>query len=171
MRLLAAAVMLAVTPACAHAATPRFEGRACKPPRGHRIADCRVAKHGAPDLSRSAFYALRDQEVTISARIEGLSPNSAAGGARDWPLLDSLGQPMGRLRASDAGRFELVALDGTPFYASRVNVGAAAARRAQTSRRALRCFRSSPPARPRAARRASSTAPRWTGRRCQGARR
>jgi len=123
MRLLAAAAMLlAVTPACAHAATPRFEGRACKPPRGHRIADCRVAKHGAPDLSRSAFYALRDQEVTISARIEGLAPNPAAGGARDWPLLDSLGQPMGRLRASDAGRFELVALDGTPFYASRVNV-------------------------------------------------
>jgi len=122
MRLLAAAMLLAVTPACAHAATPRFEVRACKPPRGHRIADCRVAKHGAPDLSRSAFHALRDQEVTISARIEGLAPNPAAGGARDWPLLDSLGQPMGRLRAGDAGRFELVALDGTPFYASRVNV-------------------------------------------------
>jgi len=101
---------------------PRFEGRICKPPHAHHIADCRVARHGTPDLSRSAFYALRDAEVTISERIDSLARNPAAGGARDWPIVDSLGKPMGRLRASDAGRFELVALDGTTFYASRVNV-------------------------------------------------
>jgi hypothetical protein len=48
-----------------------------------------------------------------ASRIDSLAPNPAAGGARDWPIVDSLGKPMGRLRASDAGRFELVALDGT----------------------------------------------------------
>jgi hypothetical protein len=116
-------VMLAVLPATAASApAPRFEGRACKPPQAHRIADCRLAKHGTPDLSRGAFYALRDQEVTISARIEGLAPNPAAEGRRDWPLVDSLAQPMGRLRASDAGRVELVALDGSAFRVQRVNV-------------------------------------------------
>jgi hypothetical protein len=120
--LLASCLLLTALTASALAATPRFEGRPCKPPSAHHIADCRVAKHGTPDLSRSAFYALRDQEVTISARIDGLAPNPAVGGARDWPLVDSLGQPMGRLRATDAGRFTLVALDGTSYYASRVNV-------------------------------------------------
>jgi hypothetical protein len=117
------AVLLAVLPAAAASApAPRFEGRACKPPRGHRIADCRLAKHGTPDLSRSAFHALRDQEVTISARIDSLAPNPAAEGRREWPLVDSLAQPMGRLRASDTGRFELVALNGSAFYATRVNI-------------------------------------------------
>ncbi len=122
MRLLVAAlVALATLPAATASGRP-FEGRRCTPPAGHRIADCRVARHGTPDLSRAAYHALRDQEVTISVRIAGLAPNPAAAGARDWPLLDSLGQPMGRLRASDAGRFELVALDGRAFYAPRVNI-------------------------------------------------
>ena len=116
-------LLLAVLPAAAASApAPRFEGRVCKPPAGHRIADCRLGKHRTPDLSRAAFYALRDQEVTISVRIDGLAPNPAAAGARDWRLLDSLGQPMGRVRASAAGRFELVAFDGRAFYASRVNI-------------------------------------------------
>jgi hypothetical protein len=104
-------------------AAPRgFEGRTCTPPKGHRIADCRVARHGAPDLSRAAWRALRGAEVTISRRIDGLAPNPAAGGARDWPLVDSLAQPMGRLRLDEHGRFVLHGLDGTAFRATRVNV-------------------------------------------------
>ena len=110
--------------AAAVAAAPKrgFEGRACTPPKGHKIADCRLARHGTPDLSRAAWRALRNAEVTISKRFDALAPNPAAGGARSWPLIDSLAQPMGRLEMTDAGRFMLVALDGTPYRATTVNV-------------------------------------------------
>ena len=45
--------------------------------------------------------------MTISERFDALAPNPAAGGARSWPLIDSLAQPMGRLEMNDAGRFML----------------------------------------------------------------
>ena len=127
MRLSTAAILLstvaaASTAAIAASSSAGFEGRRCTPPSGHRIADCRLARHGTPDLSRAAWRALRDAEVTISKRIDGLAPNPAAGSARSWPLIDSLAQPMGRLEMTDAGRFMLVALNGTVFRATTVNV-------------------------------------------------
>jgi len=126
MRLLLLTVLLsaaaAATTAAAAVAPRAFEGRRCTPPQGHRIADCRVARHGTPDLSRAAWRALRGAEVTISRRIDGLAPNPDAGGARVWPLIDSLAQLMGRLEQDDEGRFVLRALDGTPYRATRVNV-------------------------------------------------
>ena len=125
MRLFLTTIVLAAVAvaATAVAAAPRgFEGRTCTPPKGHKIADCRVGRHGTPDLSRAAWRALRDAEVTISERFDALAPNPAAGGARSWPLIDSLAQPMGRLETDAAGRFVLVALDGTAFRATTVNV-------------------------------------------------
>src|SRR5215217_3903693 len=116
MRPLVAVVLLltALPVAGAGAATPRFEGRACKPPHGHRVTDCRIARHGTPDLSRAAYRALRDEEVTISVRIADLAPNPAAGGTRSWPLADSLGQQIGALE-SDAGRFTVVGSGGARY--------------------------------------------------------
>jgi len=125
--------------ATAVAAKGGFEGRRCTPPKGHKIADCRLARHGTPDLSRAAWRALRKTEVTISERFDALAPNPAAGGARSWPLIDSLAQAMGRLEMSDAGRFMLGALDGTEYRATTVNVrghGCAASAR-QSARFAL----------------------------------
>ncbi len=117
-------VLAAATAGAASAATTstRFEGRRCTPPQGHRIADCRVARHGTPDLSRAAWRALRNAEVTISRRFDSLAPNPAAGGARSWPLIDSLAQPMGRLETDEAGRFRLISLTGTAYRATTVNV-------------------------------------------------
>jgi hypothetical protein len=136
MRLLLASLLLAAPAATAAAAVTSFEGRRCTPPHGHAIADCRLARHGTPDLSRAAWRALRDREVTISKRVDGLAPNPAAGGARSWPLIDSLAQPMGRLETDDAGRFRLVALDGTGYRATTVNVrGHGCAASARQSRR------------------------------------
>jgi hypothetical protein len=88
----------------ASASAPGFEGRRCTPPSGHRIADCRLGRHGTPDLSRAAWRALRGAEVTISVKIEAIAPNRAAGGARRWPLVDSLAQPMGWLETRGDGR-------------------------------------------------------------------
>lgn len=110
-----------------------FEGRRCTPPSGHRIADCRVGEHGTPDLSRAAWRALRGAEVTVSDRIHDLAPNPSAGSTRSWPLVDSLGEPMGRLHYA-AGRFTLRALDGTAYRASSVRMrgrGCAASLRQQ----------------------------------------
>jgi hypothetical protein len=101
----------ALAPVAASAAG--FEGRRCTPPSGHRIADCRVGRHGIPDLSRAAWRALRGAEVTISVKIDTIAPNPAAGGARSWPLVDSLAQPMGRLETRADGRgLVLRAFDG-----------------------------------------------------------
>ena len=63
--------------------------------------------------------------MTISKRFDLLARNPAAGSAgsaRDWPLIDSLAQPIGRLQMTDAGRFRLLALDGTAYSATTVNV-------------------------------------------------
>ena len=94
LALLAALAVGAAAPAPAAAAG--FEGRRCTPPSGHRIADCRLGRHGTPDLSRAAWRALRGEEVTVGVKIASIAPNFAAGGARSWPLVDSLAQPMGR---------------------------------------------------------------------------
>jgi len=123
-RLAAALLVLVLAPACAGAVTlaaPGFHGRRCTPPSGYRIADCRLAEHGTPDLSRAAWRALYGEEVTISAPIDGVAPNPAGGGATAWPLVDSLGQPIGALEET-AGRLMLVALDGTAYHATQVNV-------------------------------------------------
>jgi len=125
MRLLLTTILLAaiaVTATAAMAAPSGFEGRRCTPPKGHTIADCRVGRHGTPDLSRAAWRALRNAEVTVSERFDVLAPNPEAGGDRSWPLIDSLAQPMGRLEMTDTGRFALVALDGTTYRATTVNV-------------------------------------------------
>ena len=72
--LLACATAGALEPAPASAAG--FEGRRCTPPSGHRIADCRVGRHGIPDLSRAAWRALRGAEAT--ARSMAREPASMA---------------------------------------------------------------------------------------------
>jgi hypothetical protein len=114
---------LALAAAAAPAASGAFEGRACTPPRGYRIADCRTARHGTPDLSRAAWRALRGAEVTFSEQIDGLAPNpAAADGAREWPLLDSLGQPLGRLIAGGQRPFTVVGTDGTGYRVTSVRV-------------------------------------------------
>ncbi len=113
------AVLSAATAAGAHAS---YKGRACTPPTGHRIADCRTARHGTPDLSRAAFRALRNQEVTFSERVDDLAPNPAAGGATTWPLIDSLGQPIGRLVAGGERPFTVFGPDETPYRVTSVRV-------------------------------------------------
>ena len=55
--------------AAAPAKAPRFEGRVCKPPSGHHIADCRIARRGTPDLSRAAWRALRGKEVSVDVKV------------------------------------------------------------------------------------------------------
>ena len=99
-----------------------FEGRKCTPPTGYRIADCRTARHGTPDLSRAAWRALRGAEVTFSERIDALAGNPAAGGAPEWPLLDSLGQPLGRLVSGGVRPFTVVGLDGASYRVTSVRV-------------------------------------------------
>jgi hypothetical protein len=125
MTLRRAAVLLALTLAagCAAAtAAATYKGRACTPPAGHRIADCRTGVHGTPDLSRAAFRALRGAEVTFSERIDDLAPNPAAAGAREWPLIDSLGQPIGRLISGGARPFTVIGSDATAYRVTSVRV-------------------------------------------------
>jgi hypothetical protein len=127
MTLPRAAILLVLTVAAAFAAAGAtygagYKGRACTPPTGHRIADCRTAAHGTPDLSRAAWQALRGAEVTFSEQIDDLVANPAAGGAAAWPLLDSLGQPLGRLISAGERRFTVVGSDGTSYRVTSVRV-------------------------------------------------
>ena len=58
-------------------------------------------------------------------RIYSLAPNPSLGQATRWPLIDSLGQPMGQLQQSDAtGKFQLTvrSLQGRYFHATSVRV-------------------------------------------------
>jgi hypothetical protein len=75
--LVARAAVAAAAPAAvpAPASAAGFEGRRCTPPSGHRIADCRVGRHGIPDLSRAAWRALRGAELTIGVKVDGIAPN------------------------------------------------------------------------------------------------
>ncbi len=107
---LAVAASASAAPA---AKAPRFEGRVCKPPSGHHIADCRVARRGTPDLSRAAWRALRGKEVSIDVEVESLAPNPAAAGARSWPIVDSLAQPMGTIVMAANGRRSVRRFDAT----------------------------------------------------------
>ncbi len=126
-RLLVLTFVLAVAASASASAAPaakapRFEGRKCTPPVGHRIADCRLGKHGTPDLSRAAWRALRGAEVTISERFSMLAPNPAAGGERSWPMIDSLAQPMGTLVTDASARISVRALDGATYRVTSVRV-------------------------------------------------
>jgi hypothetical protein len=115
---------LVLAAACVAAtAGAAYKGRACTPPSGHRIADCRTAAHGTPDLSRAAWRALRGgAEVTFSEQVDDLAGNPAAAGAPDWPLVDSLGQPIGRLISDGTRRFTVLGSDGTPYRVTSVRV-------------------------------------------------
>ena len=119
--LLAFVAIAAVAAAAAPAAGGTKLKRRCTPPSGHRIVDCRQGKHGTPDLSRAAWRALRGAEVTFSERIDDVVANPAAGGAASWPLLDSLGQPLGRLVFAGA-RFTVLGSDGTSYRVTSVRV-------------------------------------------------
>lgn len=104
------------------ARAPTYRGRACPDPVGHTVTQCRLGVHGAPDLSRRRWAQLFGRELTISEKITSLVANAGAGGEPDWPLVDSLAQPMGRLRYDPAkGRFRLTALDGTTFSVVALN--------------------------------------------------
>ncbi|MDX6706690.1 MAG: hypothetical protein QOI48_2536 [Solirubrobacteraceae bacterium] len=107
---------------CAASAATGYKGRKCTPPTGYHIADCRTAKHGTPDLSRAAWRALRGAEVTFSEQIDDLAENPAAGGAREWPLLDSLGQPLGRLVSGGARPFTVFGPDNASYRVTSVRV-------------------------------------------------
>jgi hypothetical protein len=87
-RLLWATALVAAIPAAGVSARG-YGGRRCTPPSGYRIADCRVAEHGTPDLSRADWRARHGEQVTITSPVDGLAPNPAAGGAPIWPLVDS----------------------------------------------------------------------------------
>lgn len=115
------------------AKVPRYRGFACPDPKGHRVTECRLGIHGTPDLSRKGWHAVFGQEVTISVPVTELAENPALGGARSWPLIDSLAQPMGSL-AYDAERrrFTLTDVVGATYRATVVNLrghGCAASRR------------------------------------------
>ena len=113
-------------------ASDTYRGVACHRPSGYRVVDCRLAPRGTPDLSRLGFARAYGEELTIGRRIHGLAPNPRAGGTRRWPLIDSLGRPMGRLAAREDGHFTLYDLAGRAYRVTLVNLrghGCAARRR------------------------------------------
>jgi hypothetical protein len=95
----------------------------CDPPAATSgVASCRVAVHGTPDLGRAAWRARFGGEVTLSERIFSVAANPGAGGARSWPLVDSLGQPMGRLESGGARALKLRDLAGAAYRVSSARV-------------------------------------------------
>jgi hypothetical protein len=74
--------------------------------------------HGTPDLSGQAFRALGMGEVTVWVRIFDLAANPHAGGWREWPLIDSLGQAMGRIETTKTGGMKLRDLAGRAYAVS-----------------------------------------------------
>ena len=120
--LLTLASLLVIATCASAASSTGYKGRKCTPPSGHRIVDCRLAKHGTPDLSRAAFHALRGAEVTFSERIDDLVANPAAGGAREWPLIVSLGQPVARLISGGERPFTVVGSNGESYRVTSVRV-------------------------------------------------
>jgi hypothetical protein len=112
--------------------TPSYRGIRCPEPVGWQVTQCRLGIHGAADLSRRSWAAL-GREVTVSVAFSDLAANAAMAGARDWPLVDSLGQPMGRLVQNERGRVRIEAVDGSSF--SVVAIASELARSAFTTRR------------------------------------
>ena len=119
------------TPAAARAAaakpkptpaTPRYRGYPCPDPVGYTVTQCRLGVHGTPDLSRRAWRKLFGVEVTVSEPFKDLAPNPDAGQQPDWPLLDSLGQPMGRLQQDSRGKVRIAAVNGESFSVVAMNV-------------------------------------------------
>lgn len=126
--------VLAVT-LSSHAPSDAAKRVRCEEPVGYRVVDCRLGRHGTPDLSRRGWRARNGSEVTISKRIDSLAANPAAGGARRWPLVDSLGQQHAGLELV-RGRFRLLTLGGTRYRAGVVNVrGRGCAASSQQQRR------------------------------------
>ena len=134
--LLVVAVRLVIAASASDAATPKtptYHGFRCADPKGHQVTECRLGVHGTPDLSRKGWKKVFGQEVTIGVPVTELASNPAAGDRRDWPLVDSLAQPMGRLAYDpERSRFELTVLDGTTVRATTVKMrghGCAASRK------------------------------------------
>ncbi len=144
----AAALLLVVGAVCVVAAmasattatkpkTPTYHGMRCPDPVGHRVTECRLGVRGTPDLSRKGWRKVFGAEVTVSEPVTQLVANPAAGNRPDWALLDSLGQPMGRLAYDvEKQRFTLTAFDGIAYRVTTVNMrghGCAASRRQSRS--------------------------------------
>lgn len=124
---LGAAISVAGAASAAAAArhAPRYDGFRCPDPVGHKVTQCRLGVHGTPDLSRKGWLEVFGRNVSISRAItpQELVGNAKAGGRPDWPLIDSLAQPMGRLWVDpQRRRFRLTALDGTTYPVIAVNV-------------------------------------------------
>jgi len=116
------AALLAVGGSAALAARAPAPPPCAPPAAASGVASCRVAVHGTPDLGRAAWRARFGGEVTLSERILSLAANPAAGGARSWPLVDSLGQPMGRVESAGSGALTLRDLAGVAYRATSVRV-------------------------------------------------
>lgn len=119
-----AAVAATSATAASKPKVPRYQGFKCPDPVGHGVTQCRLGIHGTPDLSRKGWLSVFQKDVSILQSFTPLqlAPNAAAGGRRDWPLIDSLGQPMGRLWVDpERGRFRLTALSGTVYPVTAVN--------------------------------------------------
>ncbi|MBO9531651.1 MAG: hypothetical protein J7513_01605 [Solirubrobacteraceae bacterium] len=120
--LAAVATVAAASTAPAKSPAPRYLGYPCPDPVGHKVTQCRLGIHGTPDLSRRAWAKTASKEVTVSAAFRELNPNPARGGAREWPVVDSLGQQMGTLRQTKNGKRRLLAADGQDFSVVAMNV-------------------------------------------------
>jgi hypothetical protein len=97
----------------------------CKRPADHHVGQCRYGVHGTPDLSRTEWRRRAGAEVSISVRVYALAPNPSIGGGTSWPLIDSLGQPMGDLvQADGTGKYQLgvLSLKGKYFPATSVRM-------------------------------------------------